>query len=50
MDSDDRTTASNISPGGTSISRGGRLDKALARASGAPLRVGNKLKQDDERC
>jgi cardiolipin synthase len=44
MDSDNRTPPSpSPTPNGAPASRGGRLDRALARASDAPLREGNRL-------
>jgi cardiolipin synthase len=42
MDSNDRTTAP-YPPTNGAASPGGRLDRALARTSGAPLREGNRL-------
>lgn len=43
MDSDERATTAYRAPDGTPVARGGRLDRALARASDARLREGNRL-------
>src|SRR5919199_6860654 len=43
MDSDNRTPSPYPPPSGAPAARGARLDKALARASDAPLRQGNRL-------
>jgi cardiolipin synthase len=43
MDSDNRAPFPSATPNGAPTSRGGRLDRALARASDTPLREGNRL-------
>jgi cardiolipin synthase len=43
MDPGKRDSSLTATTDGTPTSRGGRLDRALARASGAPLREGNRL-------
>jgi cardiolipin synthase len=43
MDSDNRNSSPTATTNGSPTSRGGRLDRALARTSDAPLREGNKL-------
>src|SRR3712207_2258363 len=43
MDPDKRDSSLTATSDGAPASGGGRLDRALARASGAPLRKGNKL-------
>ncbi len=43
MDPDNRDSFPAATTNGIPVSRGGRLDRALARTSGAPLRVGNRL-------
>jgi len=43
MDPDSRDSSLTATTDGTPASRGGRLDRALARTSDAPLREGNKL-------
>ena len=43
MDSGDCTSSPYPMPNDAPTSRGGRLDRALAHASDAPLREGNRL-------
>jgi cardiolipin synthase len=43
MDPDNRDSFPAATTNGIPVSRGGRLDRALARTSGAPLREGNRL-------
>src|SRR3712207_4922424 len=43
MDPDKMDSSLTATTDGARTLRGGRLDRALARASGAPLRKGNKL-------